>query len=221
MLKATQETTDTGLFFVREGAEFAYNEWHKGEIIVERRGLLRPNYVFLHNKEQIAVLYWKRARFGIYESMGLREAKIIKLELHVDAMAKTFFAKDDFSRVSRLTIKSSRNPRKPSMLIQLADSDGFLVHRYCNDFPCCDFSLHVTKQHYVTDLVRFDIKTSNKKSRAVARINVPPLMRWEAHHFHQLLALVTGYISFMHGRRNKRRLKSGTPNERASISRNK
>lgn len=220
-MEAAKERTDTGLFFVREGAEFVYNEWHKGEIIVERRGMLHPKFVFLHNNEQIATLYWNRTRTGKYESQGNRDSKTIKLELLVDTRGKTIYAKDDFSRASRLIIKSPRNPRKPNMLIQLADSDGFFVHRYCNDIPRYDYSLHVTKQHYVSDLIRFDIGDAKRRSRTIARINVPPLMRWEAHHFHQLLALVTGYISFVKGRCADSGKLSTNSGKRTNISRRK
>jgi hypothetical protein len=188
-VKAAGEMTENGLFYVTEGAIPVYNEWHKGEIIIERYGLLHPKYKLSHNGEEFAELKWKRARSGVYEATGIR------LELHVGSMGKSIRAKDDFSKLSNLIIKSPLNPRKPKMIIQLADSDFFTVHQYCGKTPADGFSLHVTKRHYVSYIMRLEF-SMKKSDRTIARIHVPPIMRWEAHHFHQLLALLLAYVAY-------------------------
>src|SRR5689334_9920440 len=109
------------------GALIVEDEWHKGEILVERHGLLHPKYIFMHKEKQIAQLHWRRRRSGIYDANGLR------LDLNVGTMAKTIDAKDDMSRVSRLCVKSSHNPRKVKMQIDLADAEGFIVRQNCTD----------------------------------------------------------------------------------------
>ncbi|MEW6734564.1 MAG: hypothetical protein AB1489_24780 [Acidobacteriota bacterium] len=189
-MEAAKELTDIGSFLVM-GAEFVENDWHKGEIIVERHGLLHPKYIFMHKSKEIAVLTWRRTRTGIYEAKGLR------LDLQVGTLAKTIYAKDEMSRLSRLIVRSPLNPRKAKMIIQLADSDSFLVRQHCKGPHGDSFSLHVTKNHYVSDLVTFEFGRRKKHQRAIARIYVPAIMRWEAHHFHHLLALVMARIAFV------------------------
>jgi hypothetical protein len=117
-------------------------------------------------------------------------------------MARVIYAKDEYSRISTLYIRFPVNPRKARMEIQLADSDTFLVHQKRDKFSASDFSLEITKEFYVSSLAHFDFslegsKASKSRSRTIARINIPPLMKWEAHHFHHLLALVTSCISFV------------------------
>jgi hypothetical protein len=189
-MKASKEQTDLSSFLVM-GAEFVENDWHKGEILVNRRGLLRPQYSFLHNDKQIATLKWQRSRLGIYEAKG------IKLELSVATMGKVIYAKDELSSLSRLMVKSPVNARKAKMVIQLADSDGFIVQQR-SDAHGDNFSLYVTKKHYVSKLVNFEFSLEKKqRSHTIARIHVPSIMRWEAQHFHHLLALIMGHITFL------------------------
>ena len=200
-MKAAGEQTENGLFYVTEGAIPVYNEWHKGEIIVEQYGNLRPKYVLSHNGAEFATLKWRRARAGVYEATGIR------LELEVGKLGKTIRSKDDFSKPSTLLVQSPLNPRKPKMIIQLADSDRFLVHQYCGKTAAEGFSLHVTKRHYVSYIMRLEFSIKKKTERTMARIHVPPIMRWEAHHFHQFLALLMAYIAYSedHGiNRNKK-----------------
>jgi hypothetical protein len=189
-VKAVGQQSENGLFFVAEGAVPVFNDWHKGEIIVERHGMLHPMLVFLHNREEIATLKWKRARSGVYE------ANKIRLELQVGSLGKKICAKDDFSQPSFLLVKSPLSPRKAKMLIELADSDGFFIHQYRGKTPADGFVLHVTKKHYVSYLIRLQFNFTKRSSREVARIHVPPIMRWEAHHFHQLIALVMAHVAF-------------------------
>jgi hypothetical protein len=195
-VKAVGEQTESGLFFVNQGAEMVFDDWHKGEIIVKRKGLIRPRYIFFHKKEQIAALDWRRPRSGVYEAKGTKDrgTKDLRLDLEIGAMGRSVCAKDEFTRLSSLKIKSPCNPRKAKMCIDLADSDGFYVKEYF-DSPTGSFTLHVTKKHYVADLVRIEFNL-NKREKSIARIHVAPIMRWEAHHFHQLLALIMAHVAF-------------------------
>jgi hypothetical protein len=193
------------------GAEFIENDWHKGEVTVERRGLLHPKYIFYHKGKDISELVWQRARVGRYKGKG------IDLELQVGALGKTILAKDEMSRLSRLTVKSPLNPRKAKMLIELADSDGFIVHQRCDNIDSGDFSLHVSKKHYITNLIDFHFSLYKKRTRTIARINVAPIMRWEAQHFHHLMALVMARIAFVQEHDLHRHHQSKFLRERVSI----
>lgn len=200
-MEVGKERSDLGSYLTM-GAEIIESDWHKGDIFVERRGLLRPKYLFIHNDQQIASLSWKRTRRSLYEG------KNIKLDLEIGTMGKRIIARDDMSRISHLIVKSPLNPRKAKMLIGLSDSDDFIVRQECEDRNRKNFSLHVTKRHYVTELITFAFSLDERRSHSIARINVPAIMRWEAHHFHHLVALVMSRIVFVqeHGiSRNQRR----------------
>ncbi len=188
-MEAAKERSDLGLFFV-VGAEIVENEWHKGEILVERQGLAHPKYFFLHDNKQFAVLNWHRARLGTYE------AKDFQLDLEITSMGKVITAKDKMSNLSCIKSKSL-NPTNTKLSIQLSNGDNFTVKQIINHTRKYKFSLEITKTHYIHHLVNFQFNLQKTNSHTIACIDVEPIMRWEAEHFHHLMALVMSRIAFL------------------------
>lgn len=180
----TQGQKSTEILYAINGAELNYSDWHKGETLVERHGLIRPTFTLIHNNSEIAYLEWRRARAGSYK------ARDFELDLEVGLMARCIKATDERSRVSTMEIHSPISPKRPRMTIALSDSDKFSV--YERQTP---HSLRITKDHYINSLMEIEFI---EKRKTIARINVPALMRWEAHHFHHLLSLVMSWIAFSH-----------------------
>lgn len=183
-MELTQEQQTTGMLYAINGAEFSYSDWHKGETLVERHGLIRPTFTLIHNNHEIAYLEWRRARAGIYK------ARDLELALQIGLMARCIKATDEHSRISTMQIHSPISPKRPKMTISLSDSDTFSIYEKQNHFV---YSLCITKDHYVNHLLEIEL---TKRHKTIARINVPALMRWEAHHFHHLLSLVMSWIAF-------------------------
>lgn len=187
-MEAVKELSDVGSFLVM-GAEFVESDWHKGEIIVERYGLLHPKYRFIHKDKEIAALDWRRKRLGCYE------AKDIRLVLQVGQMGRSISAKDDASQLSYLAIKRSLDPRRAKMLINLTNNDTFIVSQ--KQLSPTEFSLEVSKKHYVTTIIEFRFALELHRTRVATKIEVSSIMRWEAKHFHHLVALVMARIVFL------------------------
>ncbi len=177
-----QKTTE--VLHAINGAEFSYSDWHKGETLVERHGLIRPTFTLIHDNSEIAYLEWRRARAGIYK------ARDLELDLQVGLMARRIKATDERSRISTMEIRSPVSTKRPKMTIALSDSDKFSVYE---KRIAGTHSLHITKEHYINNLM--DVEFIEKR-KTIARINIPALMRWEAHHFHHLLSLVMSWMAF-------------------------
>jgi hypothetical protein len=188
-MEAAKERSDLGLFFV-VGAEIVENEWHKGEILVERRGLRRPKYFFWHDNKQFALLHWHRARLGTYE------AKDFHLDLEITSMGRIITAKDKMSNLSHIKSKSL-SPNNTKLSIQLANGDNFTLKHSTNNSGKYKFSLEVIKTHYIHHLAEFQFNLQKSLSHTIACIDVQPIMRWEAEHFHHLMALVMSRIAFL------------------------
>lgn len=187
-MEAAKERTDLGFFVV--GAEIVENEWHKGEILVEKHGLTRPKYSFWHENKQFATLCWQRSRLGTYD------AKDFHLDLEITSMGRIITAKDKMSNLSKIKSKSI-HPNNKTLLIQLANGDNFTVKQNLLNRGKYKFSLEVTKTHYVHHLAKFEFNLQKSNSHTIACINVQSIMRWEAEHFHHLMALMMSRIAFL------------------------
>lgn len=188
-MEAAKERSDLGSFFV-VGAEIIESEWHKGEILVKRQGLMHPKYFFLHDDKEFAVLHWQRARLGTYE------AKDFHLDLEITSMGRIITAKDKMSNLSRIK-SNSLHQNNAKLTIQLSNGDNFTVKQLTNKSGKYKFSLKVTKTYYIHHLAEFQFNVEKVTSRTIACIDVQPIMRWEAEHFHHLMALVMSRIAFL------------------------
>jgi hypothetical protein len=188
-MEAAKERSDIGLFFVA-GAEIVENEWHKGEILVRRQGLLHPKYSFIHDEKTFATLHWYRSRLGTYD------AKDFHLDIEVTSMGRIFTVKDKMSNLSRLKSKSL-NQVKPKLAIQLASGDNFIVRQNSHNTGKYKYSLEITKTHYIHHVAEFKFNLEKQHSHTIACIDVQPIMKWEAEHFHHLMALVMSRIAYL------------------------
>lgn len=187
-MEAAKERTDLGFFVI--GAEIVENEWHKGEILVEKKGLTRPKYSFWHDNKEFATLCWYRSRLGSYD------AKDFHLDLEITSMGRVITAKDKMSNLSSIKSKSlSQSNTKLS--IQLSNGDNFTIKQNTLKAGKYKYSLAVTKTHYIHHLAKFQFNLQKTNSHTIACIDVEPIMRWEAEHFHHLMALVMGRIAFL------------------------
>jgi hypothetical protein len=193
MTEAAKERSDIGFFVV--GAPIVESEWHKGEIIVKKQGITRPKYFFWHDDKKFATLYWQRSRLGIYE------AKDFQLDLEITSMGRVITAKDKMSNLSRIKSKTL-NPTNSKLSIQLANGDNFTVKQNTLTNGKYKFSLEVTKTHYIHHLAEFKFNLQKSLSSAIVCINVQPIMRWEAEHFHHLMALMMSRIAFLQEQNN-------------------
>lgn len=179
-----------------------FHDWVAGEIVVERVGRKNPVFLLRQNDLILAKLEWPRLRFGKYEAADGR----IRLDLSVSQMGRLLVAKDEMSRMSKLNVKRTSLPRRAKMVICLSDADCFMVQQRVDGANRQNFSLHVSKAHYVSELfkiefVRSELQKNQRESasRVVARITINRVMRWEARHFHHLMALLVGRVVFVGG----------------------
>lgn len=192
-----KERSDLGSY-LSMGAEIIENEWHKGEIFVKRRGMLHPKYSFLHNDKEFATLHWHRSRIGTYIATGMID---FQLDLEVTSMGRIITAKDKMTNLSRLTNKSL-NQAKPRLSIELSNGDNFFLNQTSKKTGKYQHTLTVIKAHYIHSLAEFKFNQQTGRSHTITAINVEPIMRWEAEHFHHLMALIMSRIAFIqeHGK---------------------
>lgn len=179
-----------------------YHEWKTGDITVERFGAREPTFIFRQEDRVIARLTWPRSRQGRYRA----EHEPTELYLTVERMGYTMVATDLMTRRSKLFVTNRRNPKRARMTIDLEDSRYFVTRRNGKGKDERDFSLHIRREFYQSELieVRFDAADiTRQRTRGAARrlvtIRIHPVMRWEAAHFHHLLALIVGCVVFVGG----------------------
>ncbi len=177
-----------------------FHEWKTGTIIVERTGIRRPLFALRQADQVLAHLVWQRRRAGRYVAL----ADGLTLDVSVARMGYELTIRDDTQGLSRLRINRRRNPHRARMTIELPAGRFFVRLRRDNRRPG-DFSLHVRREFYKHDLleVQFERAYLNTHhaslSRRLLTIQVHPVMRWEAVHFHHLVALLVGCIVFVGG----------------------
>lgn len=177
-------------------------DWTTGEIQVERYGQSKPYFLFRQNDQVLARLEWPGARRGRYVATD----GSVRLDLAVTHMGSRLVAKDELSRISKLHVKRVSSHHRAKMVIFLANSDRFFIQQRVDRANPRHVSLHITKEYYVSEL--FDIQfvdlpsrnhLTSSGSRTIAKICINRVMRWEARHFHHLIALMVGHIVFIGG----------------------
>ncbi|MGQ9897340.1 MAG: hypothetical protein ACUVR8_07295 [Acidobacteriota bacterium] len=177
-----------------------FREWKTGTIIVERTGIRRPLFTLRQSAHVLAHLVWQQRRAGRYVAL----ADGLTLDLRVARMGYELTIRDDTQGLSRLRVNHRHNPHRPRMTIELP-AGRFLVRLRRDHRRPGDFSLHVRREFYKHDLleVQFERAYLNAHraslSRRLLTIQVYPVMRWEAVHFHHLVALLVGCIVFVGG----------------------
>jgi|GEM_PF-1747745 hypothetical protein len=177
-----------------------FHEWKAGTIIVERRGIRRPVFVLRQGDHVLAHLVWQRRRAGQY----VAPADGLTLDVSVGRMGYEITVRDGSQGLSRLRVNRRRNPHRARMTIELP-AGRFFVRLQRDQYRPGDFSLHVWREFYKRDLLevqfeRAQLNTHHASlSRRLLTIQVYPLMRWEAVHFHYLVALLVGCVVFVGG----------------------
>jgi hypothetical protein len=75
------------------------------------------------------------------------------------------------------------------MRLEMAESDNFCLMRTSGSRLRSEESLVVHKEFYTSTLLVFHFNT-RRRTQTTARIEVRPVMKWEARFVHRLLALV-------------------------------
>ncbi len=177
-----------------------FHEWKTGVIVVDRTGIRRPVFTLRQSDKVLAHLVWRQRRAGRYVAV----ADGLALDLSVGRMGYEMTVRDGTQGLSRLRINRRRNPHRARMTIELP-AGRFLVRLRRDGRQPGDFSLYVRREFYKHDLleVRFERAQLNthhgSPSRRLLTIQVYPIMRWEAVHFHHLVALLVGCVVFVGG----------------------
>lgn len=154
-----------------------------GEVIVQRVGNSRVRHVFLLNGQAIAKLRWRGLRRAVYEIEGTR------WHINVGALEKRIAIVSDDGSESFLVVRSRANPNKSRLRVEMAEGDNFLLMRSWKSRRRAEASLAVHKEFYSSTLLVFHFNMRHR-TQTTARIDVKPVMKWEARFIHRLLALV-------------------------------
>ena len=154
----------------------------EGEIIVRREGHSRVRHLFICNGRTIASLRWRGLRRAIYEADGS------KLEINVSPLERRLAIISEDGGESFLRERARANPHREEMRVEMAEGDNFRLLRSWDSRLRSEASLLVRKEFYNSTLLifRFDAR---RRTQTTARVEVKPVMKWEARFIHRLLAL--------------------------------
>ena len=167
----------------RAGEAFERDFFGEAEVFVRREGLSRVRHLFTVNGRTIARLRWRGQRRAIYEAEGLR------FYINVGALDKKIALTSEDGSESFLVERSRANPHRAGLRVEMAEGDNFRLLRARDSRLRSAYSFAINKQFYASTLMvfRFD---AHHRTQTTARIEVKPVMKWEARFIHRLLALV-------------------------------
>jgi hypothetical protein len=162
---------------------FDHNFMGEGEIIVRREGHSRARHLFILAGRTIARLRWHGMRRAVYECEGM------KFDIKVSALDKRISIISEDGSESFLVERSRANPKREELRAEMAEGDNFRLMRSWNGRFRSQQSLTVHKEFYTSTLLvfHFDVR---RRTQTTARIEVRPVMKWEAQFIHRLLALI-------------------------------
>jgi hypothetical protein len=164
------------------GEVFERDFMGEGEVIVRREGHSRARHLFTKDGRTIARLRWHSQRRAVYEAEGL------KLEISVSALYKRVTVIADDGNESWLVERSRANPRREDLRVEMAEGDNFCLMRLLGSRFRAEESLVIHKEFYNSTLLVFHFET-RRRTQTTVRIQVQPVMKWEARFIHRLLAL--------------------------------
>ena len=169
------------------GEAFARDFMGEGEIVVRREGHSRARHLFISNGRTIARLRWQGLRRAIYEADGCR------FDINVSALGRRIAIVTEEGSESFLLERARANPHREGVRIEMAENDNFRLIRSSDSRLRSEASLSVHKEFYTSTLLvfRFDVR---RRTQTTARIEVKPVMKWEARFTHRLLALTVSRI---------------------------
>jgi len=165
------------------GEQFERDFMGAGEIIVMREGHSKAHHLFTVRGRTIASLRWRGMRRAVYVVDGRRYfVSVGSLDRKISITA------EDGSE-SFLVERSRANPHREELRAEMAEGDNFCLMRTWDSRFRGLSSFTVHKQFYASTLLVFHFDT-RRRSQTTARVEVKPVMRWESHFVHRLLALV-------------------------------
>ena len=154
----------------------------QGEIIVQREGFSRARHLFTVDGRTIARLRWRGHRRAVYEADGLR------FDINVNALGKRISIISEDGSESSLVERSRANPNQEELRGEMAEGDNFFLMRSSGSRLRSEASFLVRKQFYTSTLLVFNFNM-RRRTQTTARIEVKPVMKWEARFIHRLIAL--------------------------------
>jgi hypothetical protein len=164
------------------GEAFERDFMGQGEIIVRREGFSRARHLFSVDGRTIARLRWRGHRRAVYEADGLR------FDINVNALGKRISVISGDGSESFLVERSRANPNQEELRGEMAEGDNFFLKRSCGSRLRSETSFTVHKQFYTSTLLVFHFNM-RRRTQTTARIEVKPVMKWEARFVHRLIAL--------------------------------
>ncbi|HEX8184439.1 MAG TPA: hypothetical protein VF747_06800 [Blastocatellia bacterium] len=164
------------------GEAFERDFMGQGEIIVRREGHSRARHLFTVNGRTIARLRWRGQRRAVYEAEGSR------YDINVGALGKRISIISDDGSESFLVEGGRANPNQEDLRGEMAEGDNFFLIRSLDSRLRSEASFVVHKQFYTSTLLVFHFEM-RRRTQTTARIEVKPVMKWEARFIHRLLAL--------------------------------
>jgi hypothetical protein len=155
----------------------------EGEIIVRREGYSRAQHIFMLHGRTIARLRWRGLRRAVYEADGFN------FDITVGALDKRIAIIADDGSESFLVERSRANPNKAGLRVEMAEGDNFRLLRARESSLRSESSFAINKPFYASTLMVFRFDTQ-RRTQTTARIEVRPVMKWEARFAHRLFALV-------------------------------
>ena len=153
-----------------------------GEIVVRREGFSRARHLFTHNGRTIARLRWRGMRRAFYEIEGAR------FEINVGALYKRISIISEDGSESFLIERSRTNPHREDLRAEMAEGDDFCIVKTWDSRLRSESSYLIHKEFYNSTLLVFHFDLRHRTQTTV-RVEVKPVMKWEARFIHRLLAL--------------------------------
>jgi hypothetical protein len=153
------------------------------EIVVRREGHSRARHLFTANGRTIARLRWRGQRRAVYEAEGIR------FFINVGALDKKIGLTSEDGYESFLVERSRANPHRAGLRVEMAEGDNFRLLRSRQSKLRSEYSFAINKPFYASTLMLFRFDTHHR-TQTTARIELKPVMKWEARFTHRLLALV-------------------------------
>lgn len=175
----------TGIEISRAAAGEAFERdfMGEGEVVVRREGYSRARHLFMVNGRTIARLRWRGMRRAVYEADGAR------YYINVSSLDKRISITSEDGSESFLIERSSSNPHKEGLRVEMAEGDNFQLMRKLGSRFRSKESLVVHKQFYTSTLLIFNFDT-RRRTQTTVRVEVKPTMKWEARFIHRLLAVI-------------------------------
>jgi hypothetical protein len=121
-------------------------------------------------------------RRAVYEADGYSFA------INVSPLERRLAIISEDGGESFLRERARANPHREEMRVEMAEGDNFRVLRSWDGRLRSEASLVVRKEFYKSTLLVFHFD-ARRRTQTTARVEVRPVMKWEARFIHRLLAL--------------------------------